>query len=113
MALLDAEDQHVAIDEDGHELVPPIDAFAAHIFKRQNRQIRGEAVRPCAERLCLLTTRRRRRPVGSGSGHLAFQYTFNEASRDKPDPRARVASCSTMPDSMFRFTVMPLCFYLS
>jgi hypothetical protein len=54
MALLDAEDQHVTINQDRHESVPPVDAFAAHLFKRENRQISRETIRPRTERLRLL-----------------------------------------------------------
>jgi hypothetical protein len=79
MALLDAEDRHVAIDEGRHGSIPPIDTLAAHIFKGENRQIGREAACPCAKRFCLLGAGHGSRTGRTRSGCLAFQDAFNES----------------------------------
>jgi len=79
MALLDAEDQHVAIDEYGHESVSPINVFAAYILQRKNWHARRKAVCPGTERFCFFRPAQRLRAVRARSCRLAFEEIFNEA----------------------------------
>jgi hypothetical protein len=56
MALLHAEDQYVAVDENGHASISPIEVFTAHILKSENRQVSRKTACPVTEGLCFLPT---------------------------------------------------------
>ena len=56
MALLNAEDQYVAVDENGHASISPIEVFTAHVLKSENRQVSRKTACPFTEGLCFIPT---------------------------------------------------------
>jgi hypothetical protein len=48
---------HVAVDENGHASISPIEVFAAHVLKSENRQVSRKTARPDTEGLGLFPVR--------------------------------------------------------
>jgi len=57
MALLNAEDQYVAVDENGHASVSPIQVLTAHVLKSEDRQVSRKAACPITKSLRFFAAR--------------------------------------------------------
>jgi hypothetical protein len=99
MTLLNAEDQYVAVDENGHASIPPIEVFTAHVVKSENRQVSRKTACPVAEGLGFFAARQWVRGIRCGRASLAFENILDEALYGHAD--------SARMSGQFRFKFRP------
>jgi hypothetical protein len=99
MALLNAEDQYVAVDENGHASISPVQVFTADVMKSENRQVSRKTACPVTEGLGFFAARQWARGIRRGRAGLAFENILDEALYGHADS-ARVSR-------QFRFKFRP------
>jgi len=73
MTLLNAEDQYVAVDQNGRASISPIEVLTAHVLKSENRQVSRKTARPATEGLGFFAARHFVTGICRGTAGLAFE----------------------------------------